>query len=122
MASPRLLSVMQTYQFHQRGIRRSVRILSIPLGNRSVVRFDEQLSQKVNKHGDFAGLTAGRASHGADRNSGRLLVSTVADFKSEYLAGLRRNPHRSLPPRSAPSAAAAAIHSPTAPARIPCRG
>src|SRR5258708_863765 len=36
--------------------RRSVQIASIPLVNRSVVRFGEQLSQKVNKHGDFAGL------------------------------------------------------------------
>ena len=57
---------MQIYQFHQAGIRRSFWIVSIPLGNGSVVRFGEQLSQKVNKHGDFAGLTAGRGSHGAD--------------------------------------------------------
>src|ERR1700732_1309928 len=66
---------MQIYQFNQAGIRRSFWIASIPLRNRSVVRFGEQLSQKVNKHGDFAGLTAGRGSHGADRNSGRLTIA-----------------------------------------------
>ena len=38
------------------GVRRTARIASIPMGNRLVVRFAEQLSQKVNKHGDFAGL------------------------------------------------------------------
>jgi hypothetical protein len=43
--------VTQTYQFGQKSIRRSVRIASIPLGNRSVVRFGGQLSQKVNKRG-----------------------------------------------------------------------
>src|SRR6202030_194236 len=62
MASPRSLSAMPNYPFDQKSIRRSVRIASIPLGNRSVIRFGEQLSQKVNKHGDFAGLTAGRGS------------------------------------------------------------
>jgi hypothetical protein len=56
MASPRLLSAMQNYQFDQKSIRRSVRIASIPLGNGLVVRFGEQLSQKGSKHGDFAGL------------------------------------------------------------------
>ena len=56
MASPRLLSAMQTYQFDRKSIIRLVRIASIPLGNRSVVRFGEQLSRKVNKHGDFVGL------------------------------------------------------------------
>src|SRR4029077_8919183 len=50
MASPRSLSAMPNYQFDQESIRRSVRIASIALGNRSVVRFGEQLSQKVDKH------------------------------------------------------------------------
>src|SRR6202045_2364682 len=93
-ASPRL-SVMQIYQFHQAGIRRSFWIVSIPLGNGSVVRFGEQLSQKVNKHGDFAGLTAGRGSHGADRNSGRLMIAQDSPHGSGAYVG-RERPVRRL--------------------------
>src|ERR1700731_956498 len=85
-ASPRL-SVMQIYQFHQAGIRRSFWIVSIPLGNGSVVRFGEQLSQKVYKHGDFAGLTAGRGSHGADRNLGRLMIAQDSPHGSGAYVG-----------------------------------
>src|SRR6202043_3304076 len=59
MASPRSSSAMPNYPFDQKSIRRSVRIASIPSGNGSVVRFGEQLSQKVDEYGDFAGLTAG---------------------------------------------------------------
>src|ERR1700733_13926471 len=95
MASPRSFSVMQTYQFDQAGIRRSIRIASIPLGNGSVVRFGEQLSQKVNKHGDFAGLTAGRGSHGADRNSGRLTIAQDSPHGSGAYIG-REKPVRRL--------------------------
>src|SRR6201988_3750646 len=90
MASPRLLSAMQNYQFDQKSIRRSVRIASIPLGNRSVVRFGEQLSQKVNKHGDFAGLTAGRGSHGADWNSGRLTIAQDSPHGSGAYVGRKK--------------------------------
>src|SRR3984893_5601191 len=75
MASPHSSSADASYQFRQAVIRHSFGIASIPLGNRSVVRFGEQLGQKVNKDGDFAGLTAGRGSHGADRNSGRLTIA-----------------------------------------------
>src|SRR5580700_3346896 len=95
MASPLLLSVTQSYQFDQKSIRRSVRIASILLGNRSVVRFGEQLSQKVNKHGDFAGLTAGRGSHGADRNSGRLTIAQDSPHGSGAYVG-REKPVRRL--------------------------
>jgi hypothetical protein len=35
----------------------------------------EHLGQEINKHSDFARLTAGRGSHGADRNSGRLTIA-----------------------------------------------
>jgi hypothetical protein len=90
MASPRSLSAMPNYQFDQKSIRRSVRIASIPLGNRSVVRFGEQLSQKVNKHGDFAGLTAGRGSHGADRNSGRLTIAQDSPHGSGAYVGRKK--------------------------------
>src|SRR4029077_1200590 len=90
MASPRLLSAMQNYQFDQESIRRSVRIASIPMGNRSVVRFGEQLGQKVNKHGDFAGLTAGRGSHGADRNSGRLTIAQDSPHGSAAYVGRKK--------------------------------
>src|SRR6202035_982132 len=68
---------------------------SIPLGNGSVVRFGEQLSQKVNKHGDFAGLTAGRGSHGADRNSGRLTIAQDSPHGSGAYVG-RKKPVRRL--------------------------
>src|SRR6201998_4236110 len=81
---------MQTYQFDQKSIRRSGRIASIPLGNRSVVRFGEQLSQKVNKHGDFAGQTAGRGSHGTDRNSGRLTIAQDAPYGSGAYVGRKK--------------------------------
>src|SRR5580692_2634319 len=90
MASPRLLSAMQNYQFDQKSIRRSVRIALIPLGNRSVVRFGEQLSQKVNKHGDLAGLTAGHGSHGADRNSGRLTIAQDSPHGSGAYVGRKK--------------------------------
>src|ERR1700730_16867847 len=86
---------MQIYQFHQAGIRRSLGIVSIPLGNGSVVRFGKQLSQKVNKHGDFAGLTAGRGSHGADRNSGRLMIAQDSPHGSGAYIG-REKPVRRL--------------------------
>src|SRR6202030_2538088 len=81
---------MQIYQFHQARIRRSFWIASIPLGNASVVRFGEQLSQKVNKHGDFAGLTAGRGSHGADRNSGRLTIAQDSPHGSGAYVGRKK--------------------------------
>src|SRR5229473_6608526 len=81
---------MQIYQFHKAGIRRSFWIVSIPLGNGSVVRFGEQLSQKVNKHGDFAGLTAGRGSHGADRNSGRLTIAQDSPHGSGAYVGRKK--------------------------------
>src|SRR5258708_19635549 len=81
---------MQIYQFHQAGIRRSFWIVSIPLGNGSVVRFGEQPSQKVNKHGDFAGLTAGRGSHGADRNSGRLTIAQDSPHGSGAYVGRKK--------------------------------
>src|SRR5580704_19027653 len=61
----RLLSAMPNYQFHWTGVRRPILIVSIPVGNRSVAFFGEQLGSKVNKHGDFAGLTAGCRLHGA---------------------------------------------------------
>src|SRR6201985_4037359 len=86
---------MQTYQFHQAGIRRSFWIASIPLRNGSVVRFGEQLGQKVNKDGDFAGLTAGRGSHGADRNSGRLTIAQDSPNGSGAYVG-RKKPVRRL--------------------------
>src|SRR5579864_67136 len=81
---------MQIYQFPQAGIRRSFWIVSIPLGNGSVGRFGEQLSQKVNKHGDFAGLTAGRGSHGADRNSGRLTIAQDSPHGSGAYVGRKK--------------------------------
>jgi hypothetical protein len=81
---------MQIYQFHQAWSRRSFWIVSIPLGNGSVVRFGEQLSQKVNKHGNSAGLTAGRGSHGADRLSKR----GVDFFKAE--AGRSRTSYQRM--------------------------
>src|SRR5260370_10019973 len=68
-------------------MRHSARIASIPLGNGSVVRFGEQLSQTVNKHGDFAGLPAGRGSHGADRNSGRLTIAKDSPHGSGAYVG-----------------------------------
>src|ERR1700731_5124855 len=86
---------MQIYQFNQAGIRRSFWIVSILLGNGSVVRFGEQLSQKVNKHGDFAGLTGGRGSHGADRNSGRLMIAQDSPHGSGAYVG-RERPVRRL--------------------------
>src|ERR1700747_2939420 len=95
MASPHSSSAMQIYQCDQKSIRRSDRIVSIPLGNRSVVRFGEQLSQKVNEHGDFAGLTAGRGSHGADRNSGRLTIAQDSPDRSGAYVG-RKKPVRRL--------------------------
>src|SRR5260370_41868458 len=79
---------MQMYQFHKAGIRSSFWIVSIPLGNGSVVRFGEQLSQKVNKHGDFAGLTAGSGAHGGDRNFGRLMIAQ--DSPHGFVAHVRR--------------------------------
>src|SRR3984893_10109681 len=90
MASPRSLSAMPNYQFEQAGIRRSVRIASILLGNRSGFLVSEQLSQKVNKHGDFAGLTAGRGSHGADRNSGRLTIAQDSPHGSGAYVGRKK--------------------------------
>src|SRR5579863_844420 len=81
---------MQIYQFDQAGIRRSIWIASIPLGNGSVIRFGEQLSQKVNKHGDFAGLTAGRGSRGADRNSGRLTIAQDSPHGSGAYIGRKK--------------------------------
>src|SRR6201997_2533047 len=81
---------MQIYQFHQAGIRHSAGMVSIPLGNGSVVRFGEQLSQKVNKHGDFAWLTAGRGSHGADRNSGRLTIAKDSPYGSGAYVGRKK--------------------------------
>src|SRR6202008_590747 len=90
-----LLSARQNYQFEQKSIRCSVRIASIPLGNRSVVRFGEQLSQKVNKHSDLAGLTAGRGSHGTDRNSGRLTIAQDSPHGSGAYVG-RKKPVRRL--------------------------
>ena len=72
---------MLSFQFQSEGIRPRFRILSIPLRNRSVAFLGKQLSQKVNKDGDFAGLTAGRGSHGADRNSGRLTIAYVGRKK-----------------------------------------
>src|SRR4029077_16859899 len=90
MASPLSLSVLPNYQFDQKSIRRSVLIPSIPLGNSSVVRFGEQLSQKVNKHGDFARLTAGRGSHGADRNSGRLTIAQDSPHGSGAYVGRKK--------------------------------
>src|ERR1700758_5368993 len=81
---------MQIYQFHQAVIRRSFWIVSIPLGSGSVVRFGEQLSQKVNKHGDFAGLTAGRGSHGVDRNSGRLTIAQDSPHGSGAYVGRKK--------------------------------
>src|SRR5262252_7056047 len=95
MASPHSSSAMQTYQFHQAGIRHSVRIASIPLGNRSGFLVDEQLGQKVNKHGDFAGLTAGCGSHGADRNSGRLTIAQDSPHGSGAYVS-RKKPVRGL--------------------------
>src|SRR6202048_818067 len=92
---PHLLSATLNYQFHQAGIRHSVRIASIPSGNGSVVRFGEQLSQTVNKHGAFAGLTAGRGSHGADRNSGRLTIAQDSTHGSGAYVG-RKKPVRRL--------------------------
>src|SRR5580700_4912204 len=95
MASPHSSSAMQSYQFHQAGIRHSAGMASIPLGNRSVVRFGEQLGQKVNKDGHFAGLTAGRGSHGADRNSGRLMIAQDSPHGSGAYIG-RKKPVRRL--------------------------
>src|SRR6201997_5415385 len=86
---------MQNYQFDQSGIRRSDRIASIPSGNRSVVRFGEQLSQEVNKHGDFAGLTAGRGSHGADRKFARLMIAQDSPHGPGAYVG-RKKPVRRL--------------------------
>src|ERR1700722_13257300 len=85
----------ENYRFLGGAIRRSDRIVSIPEGNRSVVRFGEQLSQKVNKHGDFAGLTAGRGSHGADRNLGRLTIAQDSPHGSGAYVG-RKKPVRRL--------------------------
>jgi hypothetical protein len=65
------------------------------LGNGSVVRFGEQLSQEVNEHGDFAGLTAGRGSHGADRNSGWLKIAQDSPYGSGAYVG-REKPVRRL--------------------------
>src|ERR1700726_3663717 len=95
MASPHSSSAMQSYKFRQAGIRRSVQIASIPLGNRSVVRFGEQLGQKVNKHGDFAGLTARRRSHGADRKFARLMIAQDSPHGSGAYVG-RKKPVRRL--------------------------
>src|SRR5580704_4730245 len=86
---------VRNYQFDQKSIRRSVRIASIPLGNRSVVRFGEQLGQKVNKHGDFAGLTARRRSHGADRKFARLMIAQDSPHGSGAYVG-RKKPVRRL--------------------------
>src|SRR5256885_16067764 len=60
-----------------------------------VLRVDEQPGQKVNKHGDFAGLTAGRGSHGADRNSGRLTIAQDSPHGSGAYVG-RKKPVRRL--------------------------
>src|SRR5580693_1601789 len=62
----------------------------MPGGNRSVIRFGEQLSQEVNKHGDFAGLTAGRGSHGADRNSSRLTIAQDSPHGSGAYVGRKK--------------------------------
>jgi hypothetical protein len=91
MASPRSLSAMPNYQFDQKSIRRSVRIASIPLGNRSDFLVDEQLSQKVNKHGDFAGLAAGRGSHGANRKFARLMIAQDSPHGSGAYVGRKKS-------------------------------
>src|SRR6202048_3074934 len=62
----------------------------MPLGNRSVVRCGEQPGQEINKHGDFAGLTAGRGSHGADRNSGRLTIAQDSPHGSGAYIGRKK--------------------------------
>src|SRR6476646_5179504 len=90
MASPHSSSAIQRYLIPPSGHRHSAGIASIPLGNGSVVRFGEQLSQKVNKHGDFAGLTAGRGSHGADRNSGRLTIAKDSPHGSGAYIGRKK--------------------------------
>ena len=82
---------MQIYQFHQAGIRRSFWIVSIPLGNGSVARFGEQLGQKVNKDGDFAGLTAGRGSHGANRKFARLMIAQDSPHGSGAYVGRKKS-------------------------------
>src|SRR5260370_29232940 len=80
MASPRLLSAMQNYQFGQKSIRRSVRIASIPLGNRAVVRFGKQLSQKVDTIGEGrarATNNARAASAHPARPCGRIIIAAM---------------------------------------------
>lgn len=57
-------------------------IASILCTNRSGVRFSQQLGQKINKHGDFAGLTPRRRSHSADRNSAGFVIAQDAKHPS----------------------------------------
>src|ERR1700739_722009 len=62
----------------------------MPLGNRSVVRFGELLGQKVNKHSDFAGLSAGRGSHGANRKFARLKITQDSPHGSGAYVGPKK--------------------------------
>src|SRR5262249_4522598 len=76
-ASARLLSVLQSYPFPPEGISRLNWIVSIPKGNRSLV-LGQQFSEKINKHGDFAGLAARCRANSADRCFSRLIVAQDA--------------------------------------------
>jgi hypothetical protein len=60
------------------------------LGNRSDFLVDEQLSQKVNKHGDFAGLAAGRGSHGANRKFAWLMIAQDSPRGSGAYVGRKK--------------------------------
>lgn len=70
------------------------------MGNRSLV-LGQQFSEKINKHGDFAGLAARCRANSADRYSSWLIVaqnaphSSSAYFGSEKPVGRLRDPKAS---------------------------
>ena len=67
------------------------------MGNRSLV-LGQQFSEKINKHGDFAGLAARCRANSADRDFTRLMVAENAPHgprayvSSEKPVGRLRDP------------------------------
>ena len=90
---------MQIYQFPPEGISRPIWIVSIPKGDGSLV-LGQQLSEKINKHGDFAGLAARCRANSADRYFSWLMVAQNAPHTPRAYVGSEKPVGRLRDPKA----------------------
>ena len=69
------------------------------MGNRSLV-LGQQFSEKINKHGDFAGLAARCRANSADREFSRLIVAQIEPHSARAYVGIEKQVRRLRDPKA----------------------